>query len=101
MPSLYPRFICAAVLFVTLLPLWCAASQRRWLLISEFALYSALPLFLRRHRSPGDGIDDPALDARVDAILQNMSLEEKVGQLVQYSAGSRLARERGAAITRT
>ena len=33
------------------------------------------------------GIDDPALDARVNAILQRMTLEEKVGQLVQYSAG--------------
>jgi len=32
-------------------------------------------------------INDPALDARVDAILRKMTLEEKVGQLVQYSAG--------------
>ena len=32
-------------------------------------------------------IHDPALDARVDAILRKMTLEEKVGQLVQYSAG--------------
>lgn len=34
-----------------------------------------------------DGINDPALNARVEAILQKMTLEEKVGQLVQYSAG--------------
>ncbi len=33
------------------------------------------------------GIDNPALDARVESILQKMTLEEKVGQLVQYSAG--------------
>jgi beta-glucosidase len=33
------------------------------------------------------GIYDPALDARVDALLRKMTLEEKVGQLVQYSAG--------------
>lgn len=32
-------------------------------------------------------INDPALDSRVDAILRKMTLEEKVGQLVQYSAG--------------
>src|ERR1700716_334429 len=33
------------------------------------------------------GIYDLALDARVDALLLKMTLEEKVGQLVQYSAG--------------
>ena len=33
------------------------------------------------------GINDPALDAKIEAILQQMTLEEKVGQLVQYSAG--------------
>lgn len=32
-------------------------------------------------------LSDPAIDARVDSILQKMTLEEKVGQLVQYSAG--------------
>jgi len=33
------------------------------------------------------GINDPALDSRVEAILRRMTQEEKVGQLVQYSAG--------------
>lgn len=33
------------------------------------------------------GIYDPALDARVEALLRKMTLEEKVGQLVQYSSG--------------
>lgn len=33
------------------------------------------------------GINNPALDARVESILKQMTLEEKVGQLVQYSAG--------------
>jgi beta-glucosidase len=32
-------------------------------------------------------INDPGLDARVESILRKMSLDEKVGQLVQYSAG--------------
>ncbi len=34
-----------------------------------------------------DGISDRRLDARVETILRRMTLEEKVGQLVQYSAG--------------
>jgi beta-glucosidase len=33
------------------------------------------------------GIADKSLDARVNSILQRMTLEEKIGQLVQYSAG--------------
>jgi beta-glucosidase len=33
------------------------------------------------------GVYDPSLDARVDALLRQMTLEEKVGQLVQYSPG--------------
>jgi len=33
------------------------------------------------------GIYDPSLDAKVEALLPKMTLEEKVGQLVQYSAG--------------
>ncbi len=41
----------------------------------------------RADRSSHDGIADPALDARIESILQKMTLEEKVGQLVQYSAG--------------
>ena len=30
---------------------------------------------------------DPAIEKKVDSILQKMTLEEKIGQLVQYSAG--------------
>src|SRR5438309_4771149 len=33
------------------------------------------------------GIYDASLDAKVEALLSKMTLEEKVGQLVQYSAG--------------
>jgi beta-glucosidase len=40
-----------------------------------------------RNTAAQDGINNPALDARVESILKQMSLEEKVGQLVQYSAG--------------
>src|ERR1700675_2555963 len=33
------------------------------------------------------GIYDPVLGAKVESLLGKMTLEEKVGQLVQYSAG--------------
>jgi len=32
-------------------------------------------------------LSDPAIEKKVDSILQKMTLEEKIGQLVQYSAG--------------
>ena len=40
-----------------------------------------------RQGASTSGIADPKLDARVESLLQGMTLEEKVGQLVQYSAG--------------
>src|SRR5580700_4567420 len=36
---------------------------------------------------PAIGVDDPSLNTRVESILRGMTVEEKVGQLVQYSAG--------------
>jgi beta-glucosidase len=43
---------------------------------------------------PGSAVDagggnfaDPKVDARAETILRSMTLEEKIGQLVQYSAG--------------
>ena len=38
-------------------------------------------------RRASNGIADPSLDARVESLLQSMTLDEKIGQLVQYSAG--------------
>lgn len=37
--------------------------------------------------SRSGGIRDASLDAKVESILRGMTLDEKVGQLVQYSAG--------------
>lgn len=62
---------------VVLLALLCASLQ----LTSVAQSAAATPAAAQ------DGIADPALDARVESILQKMTLEEKVGQLVQYSAG--------------
>ena len=53
-------------------------------------LSAALSAQIQPARSlPGQpgGIADASLDARVESILQKMTVEEKVGQLVQYSAG--------------
>ncbi len=35
----------------------------------------------------GDGVASPKFDGRVESLLRSMTLEEKIGQLVQYSAG--------------
>jgi len=40
-----------------------------------------------RHSASETGIADPKLDGRIESLLQGMTLEEKIGQLVQYSAG--------------
>ncbi len=37
--------------------------------------------------SPSSELNDPKIEAKVDSVLRQMTLEEKVGQLVQYSAG--------------
>ena len=39
------------------------------------------------HSASGIGIADPKLDGRIESLLHGMTLEEKIGQLVQYSAG--------------
>ena len=38
---------------------------------------------------------DPAIERKVDALLKQMTLEEKVGQLVQYSSGTPTGPGRG------
>jgi beta-glucosidase len=40
-----------------------------------------------RPKNLDGSIADPSLDARIESILKKMTPEEKVGQLVQYSAG--------------
>jgi beta-glucosidase len=40
-----------------------------------------------RREARDSGIADPKYDARVESLLRSMTLDEKIGQLVQYSAG--------------
>jgi beta-glucosidase len=40
-----------------------------------------------RGSAGSSGIADPSLDGRVESLLRKMTLDEKIGQLVQYSAG--------------
>ena len=58
---------------------------------SFFAFFSVRPTQAQAHSaepaSKNSLLTDPALEARVEELLKKMTLEEKVGQLVQYSAG--------------
>jgi beta-glucosidase len=38
-------------------------------------------------KTPGVSLGDPATERKIDALIGKMTLEEKVGQLVQYSIG--------------
>jgi beta-glucosidase len=40
-------------------------------------------------------LTNPSLEAKVDALLKKMTLEEKVGQLVQYTSGAPMGPTRG------
>jgi len=58
------------------------------LLASQSTFAQAPAVALAQSGLPvGTGIYDKSLDPKVEALLRKMTLEEKVGQLVQYSAG--------------
>lgn len=42
---------------------------------------------LSTSKAAGSSLNDPAIEQKIDALLRGMTLDEKVGQLVQYSAG--------------
>src|SRR5438876_3098343 len=61
-------------------------------LLSSVALLSRLTFWGARlsAQDAGRALADPAVEARVDALLKQMTLEEKVGQLIQRDAGGGL-----------
>ena len=52
-----------------------------------FAPHSASGQAAYSTAQPAHEWDDPSIEPRVEELLKKMTLEEKVGQLVQYSAG--------------
>lgn len=75
------------------LPKWW--KRRSWVLLLavlclgyfELSAQEHPPDFEKAHSASEIGVADPKLDARVESILRSMTLDEKIGQLVQYSAG--------------
>ena len=55
---------------------------------SPLSAQAVAPTATETRRSASEtGIADPRFDTRVESLLHSMTLEEKIGQLVQYSAG--------------
>ncbi len=61
------------------------ALAHRFLAAAVFAMVAVSAI--AQSATPASPFSNPAIEARVNALLQKMTLEEKVGQLVQYSAG--------------
>ncbi len=70
--------------------------SRPWFVFAFLALFTG-PGFHAQSSSAASGfrglpvrshLSDPAIEKKVDALLKQMTLEEKVGQLVQYSVGT-------------
>ena len=72
------------------------AELARSLLASGFCCFLLLPLNAQEHKvesrylgePPRSALSGPAIEPKVESLLKRMTLEEKVGQLVQYSAGA-------------
>src|SRR6267143_6592944 len=57
------------------------------LIFSQPALAQTTSPFVARGTHVRASLSDPSSEKKVEALLRKMTLEEKVGQLVQYSAG--------------
>src|SRR3984885_12128329 len=57
------------------------------LVYSGLSAQEHAPDFEKPKTARETGVADPKRDARVESLLRSMTLDEKIGQLVQYSAG--------------
>jgi beta-glucosidase len=73
------------------LPFFSRAFFLGLLVLSPFATRSSFAqsqaVSAKKAVQANSELNDPATEARVEELLKKMTLEEKVGQLVQYSAG--------------
>src|SRR5438067_6269239 len=67
-------------------------SLQRFLLT---AIVTSLCLAAAAQQTRTNALNDPRLDARVESLLRQMTLEEKIGQLNQYSGGQATGPESG------
>ncbi len=63
------------------------ASKMRLVRVLLLAVTSTWSFCLLRAQESAPRLDDPAIEQRVSALLGQMTLEEKIGQLVRSSAG--------------
>ena len=67
--------------------LYCTRSLRRLLPILLLAGFGGRTAIAQTRPVPNPQLASKELNARVEALLKKMTLEEKIGQLVQYNAG--------------
>src|SRR5438067_1005815 len=67
-------------------------SLQRFLLT---AIVTSLCLAAAAQQTRTNALNDPRLDARVESLVRQMTLEEKIGQLNQYSGGQATGPESG------
>src|SRR5262245_26651071 len=82
------------ILVASLRPISCAALYALLALSFAAAQTAQTPAAARTPRkppakpAPQNQLSSPATEGKVNALLAKMTLEEKIGQLVQYSAGA-------------
>jgi len=64
------------------------ASKMHSVRVLLLVVASAWPFYFLREQTLAPRLDDPAIEQRISKLLEQMTLEEKIGQLVHFSADS-------------